>query len=85
MVRWLQGVVHLCVIVQLILNSSERGLCLSVGGARRRNGDRADGRSKLVIDPMRELAQQKSLGRRSLAPDWVSEYEGRSWHTSLDA
>jgi hypothetical protein len=54
----LQGVVHLRVILQLILNSGERGLRLIIGGARR-NGNRADGRSKLVIDPMRELSKTR--------------------------
>jgi hypothetical protein len=40
----LQGVVHLRVILQLILNSGEHGLCLIIGGVRRCNGNRADGR-----------------------------------------
>jgi hypothetical protein len=63
----LQGVVHLRVILQLILNSGEHGLCLIIGGVRRCNGNRADGRSKLIVDPMRVLAQQQTrFGGRSL-------------------
>jgi hypothetical protein len=53
--------------LQLILNSGEHGLCLIIGGARRCNGNRAAGRSKLIVDPMRALAQQQTRFGRKIA------------------
>ena len=68
----LQGVVHLRVILQLVLNSGEHGLCLIIGGVRRCNGNRADGRSKLIVDPMRVLRSSRRASEEDRFDDGIS-------------
>jgi hypothetical protein len=64
MLRHLQGMVHLCVFFQLILDGDERSLCLVVGRAGCSNGNDADDLSKLIVDPVRKFAQEQSCLRR---------------------
>src|SRR5260221_6471990 len=52
--------VHQCVILQPILNSGKSDLGLVIGGTRRSDGNYANGRSELIVDPVRKFAQQQT-------------------------